>query len=237
MAPKIDAGGLLGRPGASKRAAEAPRGTQKRAKRRQETPKSEKTAPPTRKRTQFINLSRRWNGKRVRVKWSVPCCATVRGALLSFCVALGCAMLRCLSSVLCFPVVFCAVLSVVSPCAVSGGSCGTFPPPSEAERRRTAEQMAHEKRRAREANMSETCARKPGEISSRTRRMIRKWLPILSNMSPKLLPGGLWVASGAQGVSEGASRSPLGVLLGPFWVALGASWGRLGPSRWSRRVP
>ena len=146
MAPKIDAGGLLGRPGASKRAAEAPRGTQKRAKRRQETPKSDKTTPATRKSTYFINLSRRWNGKRVRVKSSVPCCAVLRGSLLSFCVALGCAMLRCLSSVLCFPVVFCAVLSVVSPCAVFGGSCGTVRPPSEAERRRTAEQRAHGKR-------------------------------------------------------------------------------------------
>ena len=122
------------------------RGTQKRAKRSQETPSSEKTTPPTRKGTIFINLSRRWNGKRVRVKSSVPCCAVLRGSLLSFCVALGCGMLRCLASVLCFPIVFCAVLSVVSHCAVSGGSCGTFRPPSAAERRRTAEQRAHGKR-------------------------------------------------------------------------------------------
>ena len=122
---------------------EAPKSEPRGAKRR---PRAKKRTPPTRNRTKFINLSRRWNGKRVRVKSSVLCCAVLRGSPLSCCVALGCAMLDCLSSVLCVPIVFCAVLSVVSPCAVSGGSCGTFRPPSEAERRRTAEQRAHGKR-------------------------------------------------------------------------------------------
>ena len=92
----------------------------RRAKRR---PTAKKQPLPYEKAPNFINPSRRWNGKRVRVKSSVLCCAVLRGSLLSFCVALCCAVLRCLSSVLCFPVVFCAVLSVVSPCAVSSGSC------------------------------------------------------------------------------------------------------------------
>ena len=133
----------LGPPKGQHRHQEAPKSEPRHAQGR---PRATKATPPTRKTAKIINLSRRWNGKRVRVKSSVPCCAVLRGSLLSFCVALGCAMLRCLSSVLCFPVVFCAVLSVVSPCAVSGGSCGTFRPPSEAERRRTEEQRAHGKR-------------------------------------------------------------------------------------------
>ena len=72
--------------------------------------------------------------------------------------------------------------------------------------------------------MSETCARKPGQMSPRNRRMIRKSLQNPSKMAPKWLPGGLWAASGAQGVSEGASRSSFE----GSWGALGGSWGLLG---------
>ena len=72
--------------------------------------------------------------------------------------------------------------------------------------------------------MSETCARKPGQRSPRKRRMIRKLLQNPSKMAPKWLPGGLWAASGAQGVSEGASRSSFE----GSWGALGGSWGLLG---------
>ena len=70
--------------------------------------------------------------------------------------------------------------------------------------------------------MSETCARKPGQMSPRKRRMIRKSLQNPSKMAPKWLPGGLWAASGAPRVSEAASQSSLGVL----WAAPGAIWGR-----------
>ena len=73
--------------------------------------------------------------------------------------------------------------------------------------------------------MSETCARKPGQRSPRKRRMLRKSLQNQSKMAPKWLPGGLWAASGAQGVSEGASRSSLG----GSWGALGASCPRGAP--------
>ena len=55
-------------------------------------------------------------------------------------------------------------------------------------------------------------------------KMMQKSLENASKMTPKLLPGGLWAASGAPGVSGRVSRSSLG----SSWGALGGSWGHLG---------
>ena len=55
-------------------------------------------------------------------------------------------------------------------------------------------------------------------------KMMQESLENAPKMTPKLLPGGLWPASGAPGVSGRVSRSSLG----SSWGALGGSWGHLG---------
>ena len=61
--------------------------------------------------------------------------------------------------------------------------------------------------------MSETCARKPEQMSPRNRRMIRKVLQNPSKMVPWRPLGGLWGARGLRSCFPELS-----------WGALGGSW-------------